>query len=58
MAALGDREAVLLGRHGVLAVGATPAHALAVCAAVEQPAQRLTGMRDATHTTRLSEREP
>ena len=38
--ALGDRDAVLLGRHGVLALGATPAQALAVCAAVERQAQR------------------
>ena len=38
--ALGDRDAVLLGRHGVLALGATPAAALAVCAAVERQAQR------------------
>jgi L-fuculose-phosphate aldolase len=38
VAALGDREAVLLGRHGVLAVGATPAAALEVCVAVEEAA--------------------
>jgi L-fuculose-phosphate aldolase len=37
--ALGDREAVLLGHHGVLATGATPAVALEVCAAVERAAQ-------------------
>jgi L-fuculose-phosphate aldolase len=37
--ALGDRGAVLLGRHGVLAVGDSPARALDVCAAVERQAQ-------------------
>jgi L-fuculose-phosphate aldolase len=39
VAALGDREAVLLGHHGVLAVGDTPARALEVCAAVERAAR-------------------
>jgi L-fuculose-phosphate aldolase len=39
VAALGDREAVLLGHHGVLAVGGTPAAALEVCAAVERAAK-------------------
>jgi L-fuculose-phosphate aldolase len=37
--ALGDRAAVLLGRHGVVAVGKSPARALDVCAAVERQAQ-------------------
>jgi L-fuculose-phosphate aldolase len=37
--ALGDRSAVLLGRHGVVAVGASPADALATCVAVERGAQ-------------------
>lgn len=37
--ALGDRNAVLLGRHGVVGVGATPAQALATCVVVERQAQ-------------------
>jgi L-fuculose-phosphate aldolase len=37
--ALGDRNAVLLGRHGVVGVGATPAEALATCVVVERQAQ-------------------
>jgi len=37
--ALAGRRAVLLGRHGVLALGDSPARALAVCAAVERQAQ-------------------
>ena len=37
--ALGDRGAVLLGRHGVVGVGATPAEALATCVVVERQAQ-------------------
>ena len=37
--ALGDRSAVLLGRHGVVGVGATPAGALATCVVVERQAQ-------------------
>jgi L-fuculose-phosphate aldolase len=37
--ALGDRGAVLLGRHGVLALADSPARALDVCAAVERQAQ-------------------
>jgi L-fuculose-phosphate aldolase len=37
--ALGDRGAVLLARHGVVAVGATPAAALATAVAVERQAQ-------------------
>jgi L-fuculose-phosphate aldolase len=37
--ALGDRRAVLLGRHGVVGVGATPAAALATCVVVERHAQ-------------------
>jgi ribulose-5-phosphate 4-epimerase/fuculose-1-phosphate aldolase len=36
---LGDRGAVLLGRHGVVGVGATPAEALATCVVVERQAQ-------------------
>jgi L-fuculose-phosphate aldolase len=36
---LAGRRAVLLGRHGVLALGESPARALAVCAAVERQAQ-------------------
>ena len=44
VAALGDRDAVLLGRHGVLAVGETPASALEVCVAVEQAARRASGI--------------
>jgi L-fuculose-phosphate aldolase len=44
MAALGDRDAVLLGRHGVLAVGDTPARALEVCVAVEEDARRASGI--------------
>jgi L-fuculose-phosphate aldolase len=39
VAALGERQAVLLGRHGVLAVGDSPGRALEVCAAVERQAQ-------------------
>ncbi len=37
--ALGDREAVLLGRHGVLALGASPAQALLTAVVVERQAQ-------------------
>jgi ribulose-5-phosphate 4-epimerase/fuculose-1-phosphate aldolase len=37
--ALGARAAVLLGRHGVLAVGSSPARALDVAAVVERQAQ-------------------
>jgi L-fuculose-phosphate aldolase len=37
--ALGDRGAVLLARHGVLAVGDSPARALDVAAVVERQAQ-------------------
>jgi L-ribulose-5-phosphate 4-epimerase len=36
---LGDRRAVLLARHGVVAVGDTPAAALATCVALERQAQ-------------------
>jgi L-fuculose-phosphate aldolase len=39
VAALGDRSAVLLGNHGVLALGDTPAAALAVCVEVERAAR-------------------
>ena len=41
--ALGDRDAVLLGRHGVLALGESPAAALEVCAAVERRARAARG---------------
>jgi L-fuculose-phosphate aldolase len=37
--ALGDRSAVLLGRHGVVGVGPTPAEALSTCVVVERQAQ-------------------
>jgi L-ribulose-5-phosphate 4-epimerase len=37
--ALGDRRAVLLGRHGVVGVGATASEALATCVVVERQAQ-------------------
>jgi L-fuculose-phosphate aldolase len=37
--ALGDRRAVLLARHGVVAVGETPAAALGTCVALERQAQ-------------------
>jgi L-fuculose-phosphate aldolase len=37
--ALGDRRAVLLARHGMVAVGDTPAAALDTCVAVERQAQ-------------------
>jgi L-fuculose-phosphate aldolase len=37
--ALAGRRAVLLGRHGVLGLGDSPARALDVCAAVERQAQ-------------------
>jgi L-fuculose-phosphate aldolase len=37
--ALGDRRALLLARHGVIAVGEAPAAALATCVAVERQAQ-------------------
>ena len=43
VAALGDRQAVLLGHHGVLAVGETPGMALEVCAAVERAAEAARG---------------
>jgi L-fuculose-phosphate aldolase len=39
VAVLGDRSAVLLGSHGVLALGETPAAALAVCVEVEHAAR-------------------
>jgi L-fuculose-phosphate aldolase len=38
--ALGDRDAVLLARHGVVGVGASLADALAVCEEVERLARR------------------
>ena len=39
VAALGDRNAVLLARHGVVGVGRSPARALEVCAVVERQAE-------------------
>lgn len=39
VATLGRRPAVLLARHGVVAVAATPSAALEMCATVEQQAQ-------------------
>jgi len=44
VAALGDRDAVLLGGHGLLAAGETAARALEVCVAVEEAARRATGV--------------
>jgi L-fuculose-phosphate aldolase len=46
--ALSGREAVLLGRHGVLAVGPTPARALLVCEMVERQAQIALLLRGAS----------
>jgi L-fuculose-phosphate aldolase len=46
VAALGDRRAVLLARHGVLGVGDTPARALEECARVEQQARRAWLLRE------------
>lgn len=37
--ALGERGAVLMARHGVVGLGATPAEALATCVVVERQAQ-------------------
>jgi L-fuculose-phosphate aldolase len=39
VAALVDRRAVLLGRHGVVGLGSSPAAALVTCQAVERQAQ-------------------
>ena len=44
VAAIGDRAAALLARHGVLGLGETPADALATCALVEREA-RLAWLR-------------
>ena len=44
VAALGERDAVLLGRHGVLGAGETPARALEVCVAVEEAARRASAI--------------
>jgi L-fuculose-phosphate aldolase len=44
--ALGDREAVLLGRHGVLALGASPRAALEVAVAVEERAREASRLSD------------
>ena len=49
--ALGDRDAVLMGRHGVLALGESPAAALELAVAVEQRAREARRLRDQTHTT-------
>jgi L-fuculose-phosphate aldolase len=46
--ALGDRGAVLLGRHGVVAVGESPAAALARCVVVERQAQMAWLLRGRT----------
>jgi L-fuculose-phosphate aldolase len=43
--ALGDRGAVLLARHGVLALGGSPAAALEAAAAVERQAQAAWRLR-------------
>ena len=43
--ALGNRGAVLLGRHGVVGVGATPSEALAACVVVERHAQMAWRLR-------------
>ena len=51
VAALGDRVAVLLGGHGVLALGETPAAALAVCVAVEASPGAPAALRDPPHTS-------
>jgi L-fuculose-phosphate aldolase len=48
--ALGDHDAVLLGRHGVLALGESPAAALEVAVAVEQRAREARLLRDEVHT--------
>jgi hypothetical protein len=48
VAALGDRRAVLLARHGVVGVGAPLLEALAVCENVEQLAGRRQAMPSAT----------
>ncbi len=51
---LGDRGAVLMARHGVLALGDSPARALDVAAVVERQAQiawLLRGERDPLHTS-------
>jgi L-fuculose-phosphate aldolase len=45
--ALGDRRAVLLGGHGVLALGDSPAAALEVCVAVEREARSALHSRGA-----------
>jgi L-fuculose-phosphate aldolase len=45
--ALADRGAVLLGRHGVLALGESPARALRVAVAVERAAQMAWLLRSA-----------
>jgi ribulose-5-phosphate 4-epimerase/fuculose-1-phosphate aldolase len=44
VAALGDRDAVLLGRHGVLALADSPAAALGRCASIEVRAQVAWGL--------------
>jgi L-fuculose-phosphate aldolase len=49
--ALADRDAVLLGRHGALALGGSPAAALEVALALEQRAREARRLREETHTT-------
>jgi L-fuculose-phosphate aldolase len=49
--ALAGRRAVLLGRHGVLALAESPARALDVCAVVERQAQLAWLLRGVTRPT-------
>lgn len=46
---LGPRAAVLLARHGVVAVGATPRSALEICSAIEHQAQIQSLLNGARH---------
>ena len=60
VAALGDRRAVLLARHGVVGVGASLGEALAICEEVEELAARSHAMSSAATpparaTTRMGE---
>ena len=62
MEALDGRRAVLLGGHGVVALGASPAAALVTCQSVERQAQiawllRRSGRRDRLHTSSRARRE-
>jgi L-fuculose-phosphate aldolase len=43
--ALGERDALLLERHGVVAVGNTPVDALRVCVSVEEQARAALSSR-------------